>query len=152
MTSPNIESEGSQVPPTVFNPTSPNAFSPPDYDTLPKEPPLYADLFSQQEGHSNPAYTPEIDESSPCSSPQCGSTGSASQEVIEGARAAAPCQNEANHVYIVPTIPDDPPPAYETSIPLVDEHNVDHVIPLSSTAMINESPLQTVSAGNATRH
>lgn len=44
--------EGADNPMTTFDPGSPNAFTPPDYDSLPKEPPKYSDIY----GNSNMAF------------------------------------------------------------------------------------------------
>lgn len=65
----------------VFDPNQPYAFAPPQYDTLPKEPPKYADVYNQYGGHFNSAYE---------------STGS----LAEAASASAPVEEgEAPPVY-----------------------------------------------------
>jgi hypothetical protein len=51
--------EGTDNPMVNFDPSSPNAFSPPEYDSLPKEPPKYNEIF----GHDNEAFTAEAETS-----------------------------------------------------------------------------------------
>ena len=52
--------EGGQVTIQMFNPDSPFAFTPPEYTSLPKDPPKYQDVFSAADGGNlNPCYTPD---------------------------------------------------------------------------------------------
>lgn len=49
---------------TNFDPSSPYAFTPPEYDSLPKEPPKYGDIFTPN-GQVNPAYIASPEEQAP---------------------------------------------------------------------------------------
>ncbi|KAI0218434.1 hypothetical protein LSAT2_029868 [Lamellibrachia satsuma] len=46
-------------PPDIgdFNPASPNAFQPPPYESLPKDPPKYSDIFGTGQAQENSAFT-----------------------------------------------------------------------------------------------
>lgn len=44
-----------------FNPASPNAFQPPPYESLPKDPPKYCDIFGTAQAQDNRAFTNDAD-------------------------------------------------------------------------------------------
>jgi hypothetical protein len=68
-----------------FDPESPYAFSPPEYDSLPKDPPKYLDICG--EGHENTAFTEEH-EMATTSNADSNSSAEASSVVNEGATSS----------------------------------------------------------------
>lgn len=85
--SADIEQESRPRLQLMFDPESPNAFMPPSYDSLPKEPPKYADIM---EGHSNPAY-----ESEPMTSEEINEPPPAYQP--EDSNQVQPTESSANN-------------------------------------------------------
>lgn len=63
-----------------FDPSNPNAFEPPPYDSLPKDPPRYTDIFTEN-GQVNPAF--EVD--TPMDSAAASSSMAAAEEAIADA-------------------------------------------------------------------
>lgn len=53
-----IELQGTDRAPSFFDPSHPFAFVPPDYESLPKDPPAYSELFGQS-GSTNVAFVSE---------------------------------------------------------------------------------------------
>ena len=102
--------EGLPSNPVVFNPQSPYAFTPPDYSSLPKDPPKYYDLYAQQaaQGHFNHAYmVTDLQEVQMAPASSCEATHN--DNAIPRVHCA---ENGEEQTEEGQQIPDDPPPSY----------------------------------------
>lgn len=113
--SDNLDENGTPVQPSVFNPDSPHAFVPPDYNSLPKDPPKYQDLYTQQAyGNVNQAYAAsEANPTEMTSMVAAPAREAAGNDLIAGVHGHEDntARNESNQG----DLPEDPPPSYTES-------------------------------------
>ena len=92
----------------VFNPDAPFAFEPPSYESLPKAPPKYSDVFGTTPGSDNFAYIPETDDLPPYSVHDSSQTTPGTSAVIgvhqvtssgQGSVQGRPKENE-NEIFV----------------------------------------------------
>ena len=106
------------LPSSIFDPTAPNAFEPPSYASLPKDPPKYEEIYSS--GQDNTAFTAETSPSgasgpsTSCATPSTPGDTSGWERIVvsplEGAAAAEPTRGSSN--VNNPVDPSEPPPPY----------------------------------------